>query len=597
MGAAKASPTMRLSLPTLLLLGSATLTACIGNIGGGDEDADVDGPVPGSSPTAFGCDPTAAELTASPLERLARDYVRHALEELFSPLDDTARAALLASLQTRLELIPIDADPHAAEVTQDHVDGVFGLAIATASQVANDPATVAALLGICSGTTSEALDDPSCLDAFLRHYGRKAFRRPLTEDELADFAAFYQQALDQGADGLAALLGRFVAHPNFYYRLEHEGELVAGTEGGDATYRLTRWELLSKVTFLFWASPPTDALYDLAETTDITEDAGLEQLLEIVLADPRAERGVLGFVGEWLHLDGTLRPGSDGNLPAVQTMVEQAGVAALPTTHREDMVQEVLDLAKHYTLSTKGRLEDLLTSRYSFAKTEALASIYGVDPWDGSAEHLVSLPEGERAGLLTRAAMLASNAEYTRPIIKGKVIRTQLLCQDIPPPPADLKIDPLVHPDDQTTRTSVEDATSAAACQACHGSLNELGFATEGYDPLGRFRTAELRFDEAGEVVSELPVDTTAEVTLYDGESRVVADAVELSDYIAESGVAHKCMVRHYFRFVKGREEDDQADSCELQSMLEALHDDGGSIQSMLKASAQQDSFRLHRTK
>jgi hypothetical protein len=192
--------------------------------------------------------------------------------------------------------------------------------------------------------------------------------------------------------------------------------------------------------------------------------------------------------------------------------------------------------------------------------------------------------------------MVASNAEYTRPIMKGKHIRTQILCQDIPPPPADLEIEPLLHPVDETTRQATEKATGAKECQACHSSINALGFASEGYDPLGRFRPVEKRFDDEGNVVSELPLNTAALVELYAGESAEVADAVELSDYVAESGVAHKCMVRHYFRFVNGHEEDDKTNSCELQGMLDVLSGEGGAIKAMLKQSVMQRSFRLRRT-
>src|SRR5262249_36209552 len=150
---------------------------------------------------------------------------------------------------------------------------------------------------------------------------------------------------------------------------------------------------------------PTDALYDKVAQTDITKDENLAPLVDAVLADPKAEQGVLGFFREWLTLDKTLMPGTDGNILADQALASAAGVT-LPATHRDDMIQEVLDLSAHYALHSDGRLDDILTSPYSFAKTPALAKIYGVDVWDGNGDHLVSLPAGQRSGLLTRAAMV-----------------------------------------------------------------------------------------------------------------------------------------------------------------------------------------------
>src|SRR5262249_51857504 len=149
-----------------------------------------------------------------------------------------------------------------------------------------------------------------------------------------------------GVDGLAALLGRFIAHPRAYYRLDNEGTLLSGGEGVDATYRLTEWELLSRMTFLLWGSPPTDALYDRTAQGALSTPAGVASMAKDLLADPRAETGVLGFYREWLPLDRTEMPGTDGNQAAFATLLTSAGLTMLPESHREDMIAEALDLLK-----------------------------------------------------------------------------------------------------------------------------------------------------------------------------------------------------------------------------------------------------------
>jgi Protein of unknown function (DUF1588)/Protein of unknown function (DUF1592)/Protein of unknown function (DUF1585) len=584
-------------LTALLAVGSMTLAACIGKIGDGPDAHGVG--APGTDPTAFTCDPATAALTPSPIKRLAKVYFENAVRELLSPLDDAAREELMASIQTRLDLIPTDGSDHYSpnddRVTQDHVDAIFGVALSLSSKIAEDTSGSAGqLLAVCGeGADKSALAEDGCLSAFLDYYGRKAFRRPLTPAEIDDFKAFYQLAVAEGVDGLGALIGRLIGHPNFYYRFDSEGDAAEGTEGQDAVYVLTRWELLSKITFLFWAAPPTDALYDHVESTDITEDDALRALLADVLADPRAEQGTLGFYREWLELDKTKAPATEGNVVAGLELVSAAGIDALPPSHRENMIQEVLDLARHYTLSTDGTLGDMFTSPYSFARTPELATIYGVEPWDGTASHQVSLPDGQRSGLLTRAAMVASNTEYTRPIIKGKLIRTRILCTDVPPPPPGLQIKPLVHPADQTTREAVEEATADATCQACHQHLNSLGFLSENYDPLGRFRDKELRFAEGtGEVVSQLDLDLTGVAGLFEGDTRELADAVELGEHLAESGQADACFVENYFEFVTGRSADAKTDGCDLVHMRDKLTAPGGSIKAMLMESVLQESFR-----
>lgn len=581
-----------------IAIGTVALAGCIGDIGdnGSRHGASVTGPGPDAD--GFTCDPTTAELGATPIKRLAKLYVGHAVRELFSTLDEATRDALVAEVQSRLDLIPADAadhySPNDGNVSQDHVDALFGLAVSLASKIADDPTYSTPLLAVCgAGADKSSLADDACLTMFLTHYGRKAFRRPMQEAEVDDFKAFYQQAVAAGVDGLGMLVGRFVAHPNFYYRFDSEGDLTEGTEGVDAVYALTKWELLSKVTFLFWAAPPTDELYDLVEATDITEDDALASLVEKVLADPRAEQGIMPFYREWLELDKTKMPATEGNVVAGQAMVAAAGIDALPASHRDDMIQEVLDLAKHYTFATEGNLADVLTSRYSFAKTPALAAIYGVEPWDGSADNLVELPAGQRSGLLTRAAFVASNTEYTRPVIKGKLVRTRILCTDISPPPPGLNIKPLTHPADKTTRQALDEATADSLCQSCHSQMNALGYLSESYDPIGRFRTKELRFaDMSPDIVSELAIDTKAAPKIDADDASTVADAVELGQLIADSGDADACLVKNYFEFVTGREPDPTGDGCDLQALRDTLTAEGGSIKAMLRATVMQEAFR-----
>ncbi len=579
-------------LTTLLAIGCSALAGCVGLIGG-DDDAGKSGPV--DPATQFRCDPDAAALTVSPIRRLARDYVDNALVELFSAVDAGARQQLRDAAATRIALIPADGSAFFAhndtKISQDHVDAIFGVAVGLAAAIDADPGLTSALLAVCGdGLDDSALDDAGCLTSFVSHYGRKAYRRPLEQAEIDSYASFLDEARAEGISGTAALIGRMVGHPHFYYRFDAAGDEVGDQEG--TVYRLTKWELLSKITFLFWSSPPSDALYDWVAQSDITEDGALRELIEQVLADPRAARGVRAFYQEWLQLDDTATPGSDGNIAAVDALLADAGISALPASHRQDMIDEVLDMTQHYTLDSESSLDALLTSPYSFARTPELAAIYGVAPWDGGQE-LVSLPAGERAGLITRAAFVATNGENTRPIIKGKRIRTQLLCTPTPPPPPDLEITPLVHSDDKTTRQATEEATASDTCMACHGQINPLGFASESYDPIGRWRTHEKRFaDMSGEVSAELPVDTRATVAFSDGAVEV-ADAMELGQALADSQQVHACLVRNYFRFVAGREEDDQTDGCDLEGLRHRLTDD--SLRSMLVEAAMQQSFRLRK--
>ncbi len=537
------------------------------------------------------------------IRRLSRLQVQNSVKEFFSGLTAARRDQLLSSMKLRLELIPIDSAEGFAQndtsLGADHVEAVQGLAMAIMANIAPYAADLTAM---CNGKT---LDDDGCLTAFVQRYGRKAFRRPLTQTEVDDFKAFYKSAVaTAGPDPLGVLLGGMIAHPNFYYRFDNEGEALSGTEGQDAIYRLSKWELLSKVTFLFWMAPPTDALYDRVETTDITVDDNLRLLVEDVLKDPRADAGITEFFREWLALDRTVTPVSTGNTVAGYYLVQTSGIVQVPSTHVQDEIQEVLDLATYYSITTDGKLDDILTSPYSFARTSALAQIYGVPVWDGSPERLVRFPEGQRSGLLSRAAMITSNFEFTRPILKGKAVQEHVLCMAAPPPPPNLELVPVLYVPDKTTRQSTEVATASVDCQGCHTTLNALGFATEHYDSLGRFRAKETMFGpnasdaqgrQTATVASQLDINSTVTVMLPSGKSQTVADAIELGAFIAQSGDAHACMAKGFFAYGVKEKLVDDADTIGLQTLTSTLKDK--SIKEMLRQAALLQSFRQRKVK
>lgn len=545
--------------------------------------------------------PADTDTKGTMIRRLSRMQLQNSVREFFSSLTTSRRDALLAAVQTRLDLIPVDsAEGFALNDTSlgaDHVEAVQGLAMAL-MQAINDPNASYAndLMAICNGKT---LADDGCLMTFVQRYGRRAFRRPLTQAEVDDFKTFYREAAGVGADqALGLLVARMIAHPNFYYRFDNEGDQVSGIEGQHAVYRLSKWELLSKLTFLFWMAPPTDALYDRVEATDITADDSLKTITDDILKDSRAEAGIVEFFREWLALDRIVTPVSTGNGPAGYALVVAAGLVQLPNTHRQDMIQDVLDLAKYYSATTEGTLSDIFTSQYSFARTPELAKIYGVAPWDGSAAHMIQFPPGQRSGLLSRAAMVISNFEYTRPIMKGVAIQRHILCAPAPPPPPDLDLVPVLYVTDKTTRQSTEIATMSPQCQGCHGSLNALGFATEHYDSLGRFRAQEPMFgpnitDAQGRgtavVAAQLDIDSKVTLTLPSQKTQTVANAIELGQFIAQSGDAHACMAKGYFSFaVKPLiDSDDTAAIDNLQSVLQ-----NASIRTMQRETALSQAFR-----
>jgi hypothetical protein len=254
------------------------------------------------------------------------------------------------------------------------------------------------------------------------------------------------------------------------------------------------------------------------------------------------------------------------------------------------MMDEVLDLMDHLSWEEGGGIDEFLTTQLIFPRTDDLAQIYGVQ----SVASPVMAPNDERPGLLTRAAFLSTGSANTRPIKKGVFIRENVLCDHIPPPPAGAADNLPDLADTLTTREVVEalTETEGSSCAGCHAALiNPLGYATENFDALGRYRTEERLFDAEGNELGEAPIDTSSVPRVSVGDETESAGAAELMGLIADSSKAEACLVRHYFRYSFGRWEDVVTDGCALEQMRTALANTG-SIAQLLEEVALAPSFR-----
>ncbi len=554
-----------------------------GGAGGGDPTP----PVPATNDPRIACDPATSALQPTAIHRLSKRQYLASVSAFFAPLASADRAALLAGAAAQLAQLPDDnatlGERNDSVLSQAHVDATFELVTALATSVAGNAAWANAMVRVCgTGATRASLATTACLNKVVDAWGARALRRPLTAEERADFAAFYTAV--GATDGLAGLLARFMLHPRFFYELDFEGAAVSGTPGVDAVYALTPYELAHKLTYFFWEAPPDDAL--LAQVPTLSTDG----LVDAVLQDARARQGVAEFYDFWLELAKVPQLPSLAT-PAFDTLAGADAVGQPGRHHRDDMLDEVRALGLHYTFDVAGRYEDLLQSPYSFAKGADLAKLYGVAPWSGQADQLVPFNPAEgRSGLLTQAALLVSGSEYTRPIIKGKRLRTRVLCDDMPPPPPGLMIKPLEQVVTKSTRTIVEEATASATCQGCHSRMNPLGFVTEGFDSLGRVRAAERKFNPDGTLAGTVPFTLGAPAMLFNDDTTPVSSPAELARHIVSTGKGAQCFVKQVFRFAQGRAEA-PADGCVLERLRTTFTANGGTLKGLFADLVRQDSF------
>ena len=577
---------------------TALVAGCRGR-GGGDASPDDDDDAPPADLDALQCDPSVT-VPAVALRRLSRRQLLRTIEDLVATSMGEQAAAVRDEIDWALsawpEDLPTTAPGHKRggfrrldqAVHQAHIDAANALGVELGRAMTASDERVTALMGTCA-TDDDASNDEACVVDFIESFGRRALRRPLTDAEVAFYIDVFVgetiTSLDPAAVG--DVIAVMVASPQLQYLVEHGADAVDGVAD---TYWLSDYELASRLSYHFWQTMPDEELLAAAERGELSTDDGWQAQVERVFADPRTRQSLRSFFREMWWLDGVAPLDARVGTPVFDAFRGDFEPGPDTTTHAVD---EVLDMALFYALDTDGTFDDVLLSNRSFAKTDDIARIYGVAPWDGASEP-PTFDDPQRVGLVTRAALLASGSANTRPVMKGVFIREGLLCDDIPPPPDNAAANPPQLSAELTTREVVEELTESegTACATCHAPLiNPMGFATENFDALGRARTEQVLFDEDGREVGRKAVSTEV-VPLVDLKSDEVASGpADLSRMLADSGRPHVCLARQWVRFSLGRLENDDTDACMIEDVAQRLLD-GESLGQALRQIALRPEFR-----
>ncbi len=470
---------------------------------------------------------------------------------------------LLVDLERTLRQLPRDGEAGAsfpemdARVGKRHLGTYLQVADEVASGVTSDGPRLSALAGNCA--QAEALDR-ACVQSFARTFGARVFRRPLAEAELEVWTA---RALRSGdhRGAYRTLVAGFLASSEFWLRSSEARDMSA--EG------LTGHELAARLAVHFWRSAPDARLSEAAASGELARESGYRAQVERLSRHQRARATWYSFFRQWLRLDDFDGFAKD---PAFERAAE--GLEITPELYA-DAVWEIEELVGYHTFDTAGGYRELLTSDEIITRSRRLAALYGVQMWDGHSPPL-EFPYRERSGLLTRAALLISGDHATNPFARGAFIRRQLLCEPIEPPaqrPPDAFVVPPFDPR-ATTRARLESKVSPVGCKSCHDLFTPYGYVLEAYDALGRYRTKERMIDDGGSVLGELPLDVGARVAFDAGRYADVRGPVELSEAIAGSPIAEKCLARQYFRFTFQRREASN-DACTIEKLSAVLHERG----------------------
>jgi hypothetical protein len=547
----------------------------------------------GEVPVPFACDPQQAPAEL-PLRRLSRtEYVNTVQAFARSALPASSGVAL-AAIETPLATVPNDSmvkplgDTHGGYTRLDQttqqatVDATYDVAVALAREATRSPARLTELMGACA-TDADTTNDASCLGALVDKLGPIAVRRALSP---ADRTFFLETAgtTPVAADAVADVLAVMLSSPGFLYHLEAGAELVEGDR-----YSLDAYEVASRLSYHFWQGPPDDALRAAAASGALLQDAEYRAQVDRLVRDPRANPVIDEFFAQWFRLSELGSLTSRLGTPVYDAF---AGANRPSAALRERMFDDVL-AAVRWNVRAGGTLDGLLTDARQFTTDPELAALYDAPAWDGTSEP-TPLPAA-RSGLLTRAAFLANDSANTRPVMKGYRIRNALLCDSIaPPPPGLMVMTPELDPN-ATTRQVVANLTEqpGSSCLGCHVTMNPLGYASEGFDALGRVRTHQQLFDSSGAPTVAPAVETRGVPHIELEDTGEYADIGAITKRIAESRRFDSCFARQYFRFAFRRAENLTADACALKALDEAAR--AGSLHDAVSAIAFLPEFKTRR--
>jgi cytochrome c5 len=321
-------------------------------------------------------------------------------------------------------------------------------------------------------------DEDACAKTILSGLARRAYRRPVTDEDLQALLGFYRSGRSEGGFdvGIQLAVERILCDPDFLFRLEREPAKLAA--GGIS--RISDLELASRLSFFLWSSIPDDELLDVAARGKLKEPAVLDRQVRRMLSDTRSRALVDNFAGQWLSLRAL-----QGVAPNPDLFPE------FDESLREGFRRET-ELFVASQLRDDRSVVDLLTADYTFVN-ERLARHYGIRNVYGNHFRRVALADPARRGLLGQGSILTvtSYGNRTSPVLRGHWLLDNILGSPPPPPPPD--VPGLAERGEDGKPTSVrermEQHRKSPACATCHVRMDPLGFALENFDAIGRWRT------------------------------------------------------------------------------------------------------------
>jgi mono/diheme cytochrome c family protein len=343
-------------------------------------------------------------------------------------------------------------------------------------------------LFVCRPT---AADEAACAQKILSTVARRAYRRPVTDADMAPVMEIYAAGRKKSFDaGIEQGLRLVLASPKFLFRTESSPASAA---------RVTDLELASRLSFFLWSTVPDDELITLAAAGKLNQPAVLDQQIKRMLRDPKGRALVDNFASQWLMLRNlkSHQP-TPGDFPNWNNELRQS-------------FRTETELFFHSIIKEDRSVLDLIDADYTFVN-ERLARHYGIPGVYGSQYRRVKLTDENRRGLLGQGSILTvtSQPDRTSVVLRGKWILENILGTPPPPPPPNVNTNlPTDLAEPKSLRALMEQHRASPTCAGCHRVMDPLGFALENFDGVGEWRVKEKGgvIDASGQLADGSKVD------------------------------------------------------------------------------------------
>jgi hypothetical protein len=416
-----------------------------------------------------------------------------------------------------------------------------------------------------AGCQPEADLSDACVETFVPSFGKRAYRRDLSDAEVSRWVQIARDGAARGGSaawGLSAVVSGMLQSLNFLYRVETN---ALDPESGRLAY--DGRSMAVRIAYFLTGGPPSAELLAAGEAGQLDTADGVRTAAHWMLRDPALVRQLTSFFYEYAQ--------------AELAMVVQKDPTLFPDfndTLRNSMREGTRLFLEKVVLAPSADVRSFFDSDQTFADA-ALAPFAGVTaPPEWGFGQFTLPPAAGRAGIMGQAAVLAAHSkpDHSSPTARGVFMRQAFLCVTPESPPPGFCLESVVDPT-LTGRQKLELLTSEPRCSGCHVLFDPLGLALEHFDAIGRYRETEngLAIDASG---------IWEDGTPFDG-------ALGLGKVLRESANVTECLLRHFYRSVNGRA-DDAYDQPAIDEMVASLSARGYVFRDLIADFVGSDAFR-----